>query len=463
VPARSRRAPGATGQFPTGGGTDLRTQSRVLLRLAGPIVLSQLGVVGMNTVDTIMVAPLGPESLAAIGLAAALHMAAIMVFTGILLGASPLVSQAFGRGDRERCRTVLLQGLWLSAVLSLPVIWFSVEGGRIARALGQEPALSAVVGDYLLALAPGVPAALAFMVFRQFLEGMNRTSPPMVMTFIGLAVNAGANAVLIYGIPGWWEGMGVVGCGVATTLVRWAMVVAMVIYLARHPDLHPLRGATRRPEAGTIRDILRIGTPIGAQLGLEVGLFSFAAVMMGWFGPLALGSHQVTINIASTTFMVALGVSLAGSIRVGQEVGLGRPDAVRSATLATYLWALLFMAACAAIFFAIPGAVIAIYTRDPEIVALGSQLLLMAALFQVFDGAQVAGLCVLRGAADTRVPMLIAAVAYWGIGITSAYLLGFPLGLGPVGVWAGLCAGLAAGALLLGWRVRAVLWRRESR
>lgn len=411
--------------------------------------------------DTLMVGPLGATALAAAGLAFALHMAGVYFATGILLGMTPLVSQAFGAGDRPHCRRVLVQGVLLAGALVLPVAWFNWEGERIALLLGQEPAVAELAGGYMRALAWGVPALLGFMACRQFLEGMGITVPAMVMTFLGLAVNFAGNRVLIYG---WREvpALGVVGAGWSTTLVRWAMLAAMILYLTRNPRLHPLRGVRWRPDPPLLRRILGLGVPIGTQLGLEVGLFSFTAVMMGWFGATALGAHQVTINIASTTFMVALGVSLAGSIRVGQHLGAGSRAGARRATGLTYGFALAFMAVCALAFLLVPEWLIGLYTSDPGIFRLGSALLGVAALFQLFDGAQVAGLCALRGAADTRTPTAIAALAYWGIGVPTAYGLGFHSPLGPVGVWAGLCLALATAALLLALRVRRVLWARPA-
>ncbi|CAN5629544.1 MATE family efflux transporter [soil metagenome] len=435
----------------------LMHEARALLAVAGPIILSQLGGVGMNTMDTIMVGPLGAEALGAAGLASSLHVVLLMVTTGTILGMGPLVSQAFGAHDLGECRRVLVQGAWLAVALSVPVIAFNLVGEPVAIALGQEAGVSRLVGGYMSALAWGVVPVLLFMSFRQFLEGMGLAKPAMVITFLGLAVNFVGNRVLIYGVEGWVEPMGVVGSGWSTTLVRWAMLAAMAAYLFLHPDLHPFRGTHWAPARALMRRIMAIGAPAGAQIGLEVGLFSFAAVMMGWFGALELGTHQVTISIVSTTFMVALGVSLAGSIRVGQHVGAHNPAGVRRATLLTYLLALVAMGIFALIFLTIPEALLGLFSRDPEIIALGRSLLFMAALFQLFDGAQVAGFCVLRGASDTRVPMILAALSYWVIGVPAAYILAFLLGVGPVGIWGGLCVALAAASLMLLHRVRLIL------
>lgn len=438
-------------------GVLLRHEAATLLRIAGPVVLSQLGGMGMNTMDTIMVGPLGPEALAASGLGSSLHMMMLMVSSGIVFGMAPLVSQAFGAGNRGECRHVLVQGIWLALALSVPVMALNLVGEPLGVLLGQAPAVAALAGGYMEALAWGVLPMLLFMAFRQFLEGMGRTTPAMVITFIGLAVNFAANRVLIYGVPGWVEPMGVVGTGWATTLVRWSMLAAMAVYLIRQPDLHPFRGVSWAAERAMLGRIVRIGVPTGAQIGLEIGLFSFAAVMMGWFGALELGTHQVTINIAATTFMVALGVSIAGSIRVGQNAGAGSRAGMRRAALVTYVLAVGFMGICAGVFLLLPEELIRLYTDDPQVVRLGRALLFMAALFQISDGAQVAGISVLRGAADTRVPMIYAAIAYWVVGAPAAYLLGFHTPLGPVGVWAGLSLGLAVAAVLLLVRVRRVL------
>ena len=413
----------------------------------------------MNTADTIMVGPLGAESLAAAGLGSAIHFFGIVCGVGILVGLSPLVSQAFGAGNAARCRRLLVQGLWLALALSVPVAALSLAGGPIAVLIGQDPAVSSLTGGYMSALAWGVAPFFLFIAFRQYLEGMGQVKVPMAITFLGLLVNVAANRVFIYGMGDTVPAMGVAGSGVATSIVRWSMLAAIVVYVALRPGIRLRREEPVLPDRAVIGDVLRIGLPIGGQFGLEVGLFSFAAIMMGWLGPLELAAHQVTINIASTTFMVALGVSMAGSIRTAQYIGAGRPKRMRRAALATWILAVGFMALCALAFLAAPRALIGLYTRDPAIIELGVRLLLVAAAFQVFDGAQVAGISVLRGAAETRVPALIAAVGYWGLGLPVGYLLAFPGGRGPEGIWIGLTVGLAAAALLLAGRAHHIIWR----
>jgi multidrug resistance protein, MATE family len=432
---------------------------RGLLLLAGPLVVNQLGQVGMHTADTIMVGPLGAQPLAAVGLGSALHHFALLLTTGIVMGMTPLVSQAFGAGDSARCRAVLVQGSWLALILSVPVMLFCVAGREISLLLGQDFAVAGLTGGYMRALALSIPPALLFVAVRQYLEGMGHATAPMVVTFIGLVVNIAANRVLIYGVDGWVQPMGVIGSGWATTIVRWFMLIGIAVFLATHKSLPSLK-VSLRPARAALGRIFTIGGPVGAQFGLEIGLFSFAAVMMGWLGTLELAAHQVTINIAATTFMVALGASLAGSIRVGQHIGARRLRAARRAVRATYVVSVGFMLCCALLFVLVPRALIGLYTPDQEIVDLGVRLLLVAAAFQVFDGAQVAGVSVLRGAADTRVPMIVAGIGYWGVGLPVGWFLAFRAGLGPVGIWAGLSTGLAVVALLLLLRARRVFWMR---
>jgi multidrug resistance protein, MATE family len=433
---------------------------RGLLLLAGPIVVNQLGQIGMSTADTIMVGPLGAVPLAAVGLGSALQHFGLLLATGVVMGMAPLVSQAFGAADIAACRRTFVQGCWAALLLSVPVGLSLLVGHEVSLALGQDAAVAVVTGEYMRALVLGIAPALLFVAARQYLEGMGHATAPSVVTFIGLAVNVAANRVLIYGVEGWIEPMGAVGAGWASTLVRWAMLLCIAGFLLLHRTLPSLK-VSLRPVRSEIARILRVGGPVGAQFGLEVGLFSFAAVMMGWLGAVELAAHQVTINIAATTFMVALGASLAGSIRVGQHIGGLRPRAMRRAVLGTYLVTTVFMLACALLFIGVPSALIGLYTPDADIIALGSRLLVVAAAFQLFDGAQVAGMAVLRGAGDTRWPMVIAALGYWGVGLPIAWALAFRAGMGPVGVWIGLSCGLAAVALMLIVRVRRVLWQRR--
>jgi multidrug resistance protein, MATE family len=438
----------------------LAHELRELVRLAVPIIVSQLGGIAISVTDTIMVAPLGPRALAAAGLANAVQITVMMICTGTVMGMGPLVSQAYGAGERTECRRWLVQGVWLAALLAILPTAVCLAGRPIALLLGQEADVAQTAGAYLVSLAPGMLAAVVFAAFRQYLDSMGITRVAMVITFLGVIVNAVGNQLLIHGVEGVVPPLGVVGSGVATTIVRWTMLAVMVVYVARRADVTPFGQVSLRPAVAYLRRIVGVGAPVGAQYGAEVGIFALAAVMMGWLGPEQMAAHQVVINLASATFMVAVGVSLAGSIRVGHHVGAGSPRSVHRAVAGTYLLALAFMGLCAIVFLTIPEALIGLYTRDPAIVRFGTGLLFVAALFQLFDGMQVAGLALLRGAADTRVPMLVAILGYWVVGLPVAYLLGFRTPLEHVGIWTGLSVSPGVVGILLAWRVRRVLWGR---
>jgi MATE family multidrug resistance protein len=440
----------------------LSAEVRALSALALPIVVSQLGMIGMTTADTVMVGRVGAIPLAAAGLGSAIHTFTLVICTGILLGMAPLISQAFGAGDEERCHSILVQGRCLSVLLSLPLMLTTVFGDVIARATGVEADVAVLTGRYLFSLTLGIPPLLLFNALRQYLEGMGRARPSMVITFIGLATNVLFNLFLIFGVRGVTPALGLVGAGYATTIGRWVMLLCTLGYVHVHPEIRPFEHVRFRPDRALLGRMMSIGAPAGAHFGLEVGLFAFAAVMMGWLGPIQLAAHQVVLNLAATTFMVALGTSIAGSIRVGQHIGAGREQSMHHAVRATYLVAVGFMGLCGLTFLLIPHVLIGFYTHDARILDAGIPLLLCAAAFQVFDGAQVAGTGVLRGAADTRVPMIVALLGYWVCGLPIGYWLAFHAGMGAVGIWIGLSVGLAVVAVLLLARVRHRLFAQHA-
>ncbi len=437
----------------------LAAEAGRLGKLAGPIVLSQLGAVAMGTMDVVMVGQrLGPEAVAAAGLGNGIVWFGLTLAMGTLAGMGPLVSQAFGAGRRETCREVLVQGLWLALLLSLPALALTVSGGAVVRALGQPAVLVGQTTAFMRALAPGIVPFLLYVALRNYLEGMGRPQAATVVTVLGIGLNYIGNRVLISGVPGLVPPLGLTGSGLTTSTVRWLMLAALAGYALSRPDLHPFEGVSRRANRRGLGEIVRIGLPAAVTQGAEVGIFVIALVMMGWIGVTAQSAHTVVISIASATFMVGLGVSIAGSIRVGQLLGADDPDGARRAVVLTYIGSVGLMGLCGVLFLSLPGPLLGFYTAEPEVLRVGAQLLALAALFQIFDGAQVAGAQVLRGAADTKVPMLLALVAYWGVGLPVGYGLAFSFGLGAVGIWIGLTAALMVAAVLLGFRVRRTLW-----
>jgi MATE family multidrug resistance protein len=424
-----------------------------LMVVAGPLILAQLAQMSMSFVDTLMAGRLGQQALAGIALGSTLFGLVSIVSMGVLFSVAPLVSQAHGAEEPEQAARAARQGLWLATILALPgfVLFRSAE--PLLLAVGQEPAAAALAGGYLAAVSWGFLPSLLLTALRGFLEGLSDTRPIMVVLFVGIALNVVANNALMFGRWG-FPALGLVGTGVATTFVYTVMAVAAAGYVAlRYRRYRVLRGL-RRPDPATLRELFRVGWPIGMTLGFEGGLFSFTALLMGLFGQAALAGHQIAIQAASVTFMVPVGLSIATGVRVGQAVGRGDPRAVRRAGLTGIGAAVAVMLGTATLFRFAPGVVVAAFLdrSDPanaEAVRYAVAFLGIAALFQVVDGIQVAAAGALRGLRDTRAPMLISLLAYWAIGMTVAALLAFPAGMGGRGLWIGLVVGLGVAAMLL--------------
>ena len=434
-------------------------EARATLRLAGPVVASQLAQVSLGFVDTVMVGRLGKEALAGVGLGANVFFTFCLLGLGVVLAVGPLVSQAFGAGDDRGVGEGARQGLWASVLVGVPLGLVLAGAGRVLPALGQDPATAALAAEYLGAIAWGVPAFLAFGALRSFAEGVSRPLVVVPVALAGVAVNAFLNDALIHGRYGLPE-LGAVGTGYASAATTWAMALGLAAVVRFRPALHRY-GLLRAegPHRRTLLELLRVGTPIGLALMVEAGLFSVTYLLMGRIGVVAQAAHQIAINAASVTFMVALGVGLAGGVRVGQAEGAGDRAGVRRAGLTSMALAVGFMGLTAALFRGAPRLVIGVYLDAPAnaaVARLAVTLLAFAGFFQVFDGLQVAAGSALRGLKDTAVPMAIGAAAYWGVGLTVGYALAFPGGFGAEGLWTGLVVGLAAAAAGLATR----FWRR---
>ena len=317
---------------------------------------------------------------------------------------------------------------------------------------GQPPEVVTVVRPFFLLIAASVVPALVFQVQRQFAESFNQPWVPMAIILADVILNALLNWVLVFGHLG-LPALGLVGSGLATLLARLAAVAAIAVWLRRAPVFAAVRAA---PWLGWERArfvrLLQLGGPAGGMLLFEAGAFTAAALMMGWLGTVPLAAHQVALGCASLTFMVPLGLSFAVSLRISKALGEGRHTALRPIGFGALVAGLLFMAACALI-FAVAGRVITgAFTPANDVATLAAQLLMVAAVFQLFDGGQVISVGALRGLHAVRVPTGITFVAYWIISLPLGYWLAFHTRLGPLGVWTGLAAGLGCAALLLGWR-----------
>ena len=436
----------------------LRTEVRQTLALAAPLVLTQLAQISMGFVDTVMVGRLGAGDLAGVALGSSVFFTLLMVCMGVVLAVGPMVAQAHGAEDVEPMGRSVRQGLWLGLAMAIPAVALLWNIAPVLRLLGQEEATIARTQAYLRAIAWGFLPFLWFVVLRSFVEGVSRPRPVTLIAFVGVGLNVAANYVLMYGKLG-FPALGLVGTGWASTLVYWTMFGLLLLYVQAKRDFRSYHLFARlgKPDWHYFRELFRIGWPIGASLGIESGLFMITVMMMGWISTTALAAHQVAIQCAAFTFMVPLGVGLATAVRVGQAAGRGDAAGVRRAGGVGIGLAALVMLGAAVAFWTVPRAIVSLYLDlgDPAndaVVATAVALLGVAAVFQVFDGVQVAASGALRGLKDTRVPMLIGLFSYWGVGLAGGYVLGFVLGLGPTGLWWGLVLGLGTAAALLGRR-----------
>jgi MATE family multidrug resistance protein len=413
------------------------------LRLAGPVAVAQLSTIAMQVMDVAMVGRYGSVDLGGMGLGNALASTFLLISMGILTAVSPQVSQAEGAGDRPACGRAMGQGLWIALFLSIGMMVTMLFAQPLLEALGQERHLARLAQTFVIPLSLGFPGALGFIALRQFVEGLSLTRPAMYIALGGMVLNGVLNQVLIYGRLG-LPALGVAGSGISTAIVNWLSLIALALYIWRSERFSPyhVSDVFHGPRWGEMKRILVIGVPIGVSFGLEVGAFAFTSVFMGWFGPQAIAAHQIALNVVSTTFMIPLGISIAGAVRVGQARGRGDLAAVQRAGWITFCLAGGFMVQSATVLLSIPGLLMSIYTRDPAVIEIGLLLLAVGAAFQTFDGIQVAGTGVLRGLKDTRIPMFANMLAYWGIGVPVGYLLGVRLGWGPAGLWWGLTCGL---------------------
>ncbi len=447
----------------------IRRELKETLVLALPVVGSQLGLMSMGFVDTVMVGRLGPEALAAVALGSTLYFLLAIICMGVVFAVGPMVSQAFGAEEYDVIGRSVRQGLWMGLALAAPSVLLLTNADVVFDLMGHDPATAELATAYLRAIVWGFVPFLWFAALRGFVEGVSRPFPVTVITLIGLGLNILANYVLIYGKFGFPE-LGPVGAGYASAIVFWFMCVVLAVMASRHPTLKPFAvfSNLRLPDPEYFRKLFRIGWPIGALHGVEAGLFSVTALLIGVIGTTDLAAHQVAIQFAAFTFMVPLGIGIATSVRVGQAVGRGDPVGTRWAGYVGITLAICFMGCAAILLWVAPEAVVALYLDidDPantEVVALAVRLLGFAALFQVFDGAQVSAAGALRGLKDTRGPMVIGILSYWGVGLSTGCILGFWFDRGAVGLWTGLVLGLVFASLSLIWRFAFASRRASNR
>ncbi|WP_437572174.1 MATE family efflux transporter [Sorangium sp. So ce542] len=430
-------------------GADAGAELRTLARLALPITLAQLGLVSMGLVDTAIIGRASVQDLAAIGIARSIMFAVTSFGMGVAFALEPLASQAIGAGQPAQAWAALRSTLRACALLSLPSVALSFAATLLLEPIGVEAALIPGVRAYLLGHAPGFFPFLAHLAYRTFLQAHGETRPALVASVAANVVNAALCGLLVRGddMLAWLRlppvglpRLGALGAGLATSAGS-LVLAAVVLRAARRRTSAPPR---ERVATGAV---FRLGVPIGLHLLVGSGAFAVLGMIVGRLGAATVSAHQIALGLASFTFMGALGVAGATSVRVGHAIGAGAPPR-RPALLGLALGASVMT--CGALLFALaPRRLVGLFTSDAEVLNIGVQLLHVAALFQLFDGVQVVAAGALRGAGDVRFPFLANIASHWLVGFPLTLLLGFALSLGAQGLWWGLTTGLVTNSVLL--------------
>jgi MATE family multidrug resistance protein len=432
-----------------------RSELRALVILAIPVVLSELGWMAQGVVDTIMVGRLGPAAIGAVALGNAVFYTPSLFGFGILLGLDTLVSQSFGRKDYDGCHRWLAQGIYLAMVVT-PFIMAAIWLASFAYSrFGISAQVAGPAGSYLRVLNWSTLPLLIYAASRRYLQGVGQVRVVTVTFVVANLINWLGNWMLIYGKWG-APRMGVAGSALSTVIARAFMALALIGFAWRYERSrgHPLFRHWAGPSIAMLKQLVRLGAPAAGQIVLEVGAWNLATLAAGWLTPVALATHQIALNYAAISYMVPLGVASAAAVTVGHAVGSGDPSRARRAGWLALALGTGFMLLASVVFLVVPRPLIALYTSDAQVMAVGPGLLLLAAAFQIFDGIQTVSTGALRGLGETRAPMVANLVGYWVLGLPLGLTLCFGLKWGIYGLWIGLTLALIviASTLLLRWR-----------
>ncbi len=436
---------------------------RALLLLGVPLIASNLAQFVIGLTDMLMLGWYDVAALAAATLATSLFFLLFLIGIGFANAVAPLVAAAVSAGEETEVRRVTRMGLWLSVIFglaaTLPLMW----SGALFRAIGQDEALAGLAQDYLRIAGWGLIPALLGTVLRSYLSALELTAMILWATLGAALLNAGLNYMLIFGNWGAPE-LGIRGAAIASVGTALLTLVILLVYALWKVPQYQLLRRLWKPDMAAMGRVFRLGLPIGLTALAESGLFAGSAVLVGWIGTLELAAHGIALQLASAAFMLHLGLSQAVTVRAGRAFGRQDEAALRRGALVAHAISAGFSIATVILFLAMPETLIGLFVDpgDPlrsEVIAIGVTLIVLAALFNLTDGAQVVALGLLRGVQDATVPMIHAVISYWLVGIPVSLVLGFWLGMGAVGVWLGLVVGLAVAAVLLTWR----FWARSVR
>ncbi|HVR42796.1 MAG TPA: MATE family efflux transporter [Thermoanaerobaculia bacterium] len=446
----------------------IRTELRALTRLALPLAAAQAGTQLMGLVDVAVLGRLGATELGAAGLGNSLFFALAILGMGIVMGIDPLVSQALGAGEETQARRVLWQGVWISNAVGFGLMIPMALSPRLLPLLGIEQTLVEPAALYVRIRMLSLPFFMMFIALRAYLQAHGIVRPMIVAMVIGNVFNLVADVVLVFGgsvLPAWTGPLrsipayGVAGAAVASVVAAIVQLAVLAAAIRAIPLGSDAPANLRAPDRRLFAQGMRVGLPVGFQMGAEVGIFALVGLIAGKFGEAPLAAHQVALTLAAFTFTAAVGIGAAGSVRVGRAIGARDREQTRRAGLAAFIGGGGFMAFMALLFWILPRQLSSLLTNQEPVIRIAIPLLAVAAVFQISDGIQGVGAGVLRGAGDTRFAFVANIIGHWLIGFPIALLFGFVFDWGIVGLWWGLCVGLTAVAALLVHR----FWRLSSK
>lgn len=438
-------------------------ESGALLRLSIPIIMMQLATQSMSFVDTTMAGRVSAEDLAAIALGTSLWVPASLLLRGIIMALTPVV--AFHRGAQalDKIRIAFIQMLWLSVLVSAHISGYLLQGEAILLGLGVAPEIIPIASDYVTALAVGVPGIAFFYTLNGFCEGMNNTRAPMLISVIGLLVNIPVNYILIYGKFG-MPALGAVGCGWATSFVYWLMSALLLSYIKSHHHYKTiLHFKALKPIWQEVKQLLKLGLPIGLNIAVCGSIFAVIALLIGRIGAENVAAAQIALNISSMTYMIPMSLSFGITIRVGYALGEQKKDIASHRSLVGVITAGLLSLISVGFFLLFPELIVRMYTSDPVVSTTAASLLVLTAIYQFSDALQTSANGALRGYKDTKTPMILAVLAYWGLALPLGMVLGLSdeivPAMGEKGFWFGIITGLTVAAIAMLIRLVVVIRR----
>lgn len=440
---------------------NLLTEVREFFKLAVPLASAQVAQSATGFADTVMMGRMGADVLAAGGLAAITFLCIMMTASGVAMGVSPLIAEAFGAGQKTRIEQIARQGLWLSVLVAIPTMLFTGHVDILLSRTGQTETTVQLANTYLDIMLWGLFPVVGFAALRAMVSALSQARPIMLIVVSGTVFNIVWNYILGFGKFGFPQ-MGLAGLALASVITLWGMFLALAVYILTNENLKHYRifQELHRVRPRILKELAWVGVPIGLFSGLETGFFMVITFWMGLLGTEVLAAHQIVFQTIVVVFMVPLGISYATTVRVGQWLGRRDRPGIQQAALVSMSVTTIFMIGVSTIFLFFPQFIIGLYIditnpANANIVAIALPLLIIAAIAQVLDGFQKAVYGSLQGLQDTQIPMLLNVLGYWGVGLSAGYGLGFQLQMGGVGLWIGQSVAIAVVAGLFIWR----FWR----